>query len=272
MNEIIGVVGTGIGASIAQAFAEAGFKVYLKSRSLSTAKDVKEHLIQRSSDLSELISENIILTNSWSDLKGCYLVIESVLEDFNCKVNTYHELESVVSDDCIIASNTSSLSIDRLAEKLNVPERFLGLHFFNPPTKMELVELVKGVKTRTDVVDRVKSFIDELGKTALVLSDSPCFVVNRMLMPLLNEAVLILENGIANKEDIDMAAKLGLHHPMGPFKLLDFIGLDVFVEIMRNLYSETGDERYIPAKLAVDMVDKGMFGRKSGVGFYNYKK
>ncbi|MBU0762761.1 MAG: 3-hydroxyacyl-CoA dehydrogenase family protein [Candidatus Altiarchaeota archaeon] len=264
----VGVVGTGIGAGVAQAFAESGFSVVLKSRKLSHATDAVERILKRNPSLSD----SIVATDSWGGLKNCSLVVECVLEDFTCKVDTFKSLEGVLPDDVVLATNTSSLSIEKLSGVLRVPGRFLGLHFFNPPTKMELVEVVRGSKTKDETVEKALSYVEKLGKTPLVLFDSPCFTVNRMLVPYLNEAVILLEKEVASREDIDLAARLGLHHPMGPLALLDLIGLDVFVEIMKNLEVETGDLRYKPAKLAVDMVAAGKLGRKSGEGFYHYKK
>ena len=184
----------------------------------------------------------------------------------------FRELEKACKPGTIFASNTSSLSIDDLAAGLKDPSRLVGMHFFNPATKMRLVEVINGAKTKEVAVEQTIGLVESIHKVPVKVRDSPAFIANRILMPYLNESICLLSEGAARKEDIDTTAKLALNHPMGPFQLLDLIGLDVFVEIMKNLHKSTGNPKYKPCPLAEKMVSSGKLGRKTGEGFYKYGK
>jgi 3-hydroxybutyryl-CoA dehydrogenase len=209
-------------------------------------------------------------TTDLGDLSDVDLVIESVVEDDEVKRELFRKLDGVCHEKTIFASNTSSLSIDGLASATKRPEKVGGMHFFNPVPKMHLVEVVRGRKTSDETVSFIRKVAEQMNKTVVVTTDSPCFIVNRILMPYLNEAAYVLEEGIASREDIDTAARLGLNHPMGPLALLDLIGLDVFIKIMNNLFRRTGNPKFKPPKLVEKMVADGRLGRKTGVGFYTY--
>ncbi len=200
------------------------------------------------------------------------IAIEAIFEDLAAKTDLFRMLDAIVSTDAMLASNTSSLSITRLAAAVTEPGRFVGLHFFNPVPVLPLVEVVRGLWTDDATVERAVAFADGLGKTPVIANDSPGFVVNRVLLPMINEAVFCLAEGIAGKEAIDDALKLGAAHPLGPLALADLIGLDVCLDIMRTLHQDLGDDKYRPAPLLARMVDAGKLGRKSGEGFYGYDR
>ena len=207
------------------------------------------------------------------DLEECRdydLVIEAATENKELKVSILQDVEKYVGIDTIIATNTSSISITALAAKLRRPERFLGLHFFSPVPKMHLLELVKGYQTGEEVLEQGQKFAHFLGKKYVTSNDEAGFIVNRMLLPMLNQAVVLVERHVSTIEEIDMAAKLGMNHPMGPLELLDMIGLDVELAVMETIHKETGDSRYRPSVSLRRMVDAGYLGRKTGVGFYIY--
>jgi len=275
VDVVIGVVGTGIGAEIAQLAAQVGFKVVLKSRS---RESLDKAFVRLSNKLLKVLSvgeKDKILSRidgvtAFKPLRECDIIIEAIIEDFKEKQKLFAELDRICPDETVFATNTSSLSVSALASATNRADRVVGMHFFNPPTKMRLVEVVRGDKTSAKTVEFIERIARKMDKTTVVVNDTPCFIVNRMLMPQLNEAVLMLEEKIAKPEDIDAAARLGLNHPMGPLALLDLIGLDVFVEIMDNLYARTKNPKYKPAELAVRMVKEGRLGRKTKEGFYRY--
>jgi 3-hydroxybutyryl-CoA dehydrogenase len=198
------------------------------------------------------------------------LVIEAATENKELKVSILKDVEKYVGVDAIIATNTSSISITALAAELRRPERFLGLHFFSPVPKMRLLELVKGYQTGEEVLEQGQKFAHFLGKKYVTSNDEAGFIVNRMLLPMLNQAVVLVERHVSTIEEIDMAAKLGMNHPMGPLELLDMIGLDVELAVMETIHRETGDSRYRPSVSLRRMVDAGYLGRKTGVGFYIY--
>ena len=271
----IAVIGTGIGVEIAQLAAQAGYEVVLKSRSITSLQKAKtkittnllKSLTQEETD--EIIS-SITWTTNEKDITDSDMIIESILENLNKKNALFKRLDEICKKNTIFATNTSSLSITELASYTKRPEKFVGLHFFNPPTKMRLVEVVKGEKTNKKTFDYTVKFAEKINKTVLTVSDTPCFIVNRILMPYLNEAVIALEEGTSTPEEIDLAAKLGLNHPMGPLALIDLIGLDVFIEIMQNLHTRTKNDKYKPAKTALKLVKEGKLGRKTKEGFYKY--
>ncbi|MGJ8485820.1 3-hydroxyacyl-CoA dehydrogenase family protein [Pseudoalteromonas sp. SYSU M81236] len=220
---------------------------------------------------AELAFKKFIVCNGIEDVKSSDLIIEAVAEDFLVKMDLFSKLSSFISDNTIVATNTSSLSITAFASALPNPKNVVGLHFFNPAPVMELVEIVVGHETSEQVVDWLTAFTNRLGKSPVVVQEAPGFVVNRMLIPMINEAVSILAEGVATAEDIDKAMKLGAHHPMGPLALADLIGNDVNLSIMESLYSETGDPKYRAHPLLRKMVRANHLGRKSKKGFFEYK-
>ncbi len=273
----LGVVGAGVmGSGIAQLFASLGHHqvivVDIKKEALEASQEKITRSLKKVLDNSQTtdILNNITFTTNLKKLKNVNLIIECVLENEGLKKKIFQDLDKIVSDKTILASNTSSLLIKNFTKNVSHPERVLGIHFFNPVDKMKLVEVVKTDKTSKSVLDFIVKILFQTNKIPIIVKDTPCFIVNRVLMPFLNEAVLLVENSIASPESVDQAIKLGLNHPLGPLSLLDLIGLDVFIEIMNNLYKETGDQKYIPSKLAIKMVKQGKLGRKSGEGFFKY--
>ena len=272
---IVGVVGTNIGAEIAQVAAQSGYNVILKSRSEDSLRRAFDRISRNLLKSLNVEEKDVILSKirgvtDYEQLKGCDIVIESIIEDLDEKKKLFTTLDGICPQKTILATNTSSLSVGELASVTRRADRVVGIHFFNPPTKMRLVVVVRGEKTSDKTVGFAENLVKRMDKTAVVVNDTPCFIVNRILMPYLNEAVLLLEEKTANPDEIDSAAKLGLNYPMGPLALLDLIGLDVFVEIMDNLYDRTGNQKYKPANLAVRMVKEGRLGRKTKEGFYKY--
>ncbi len=218
------------------------------------------------------ITERVIYTNELAEMSGCELILEAVKEDKVVKANIFKQLVQVVLDLRIIATNTSTLSITELASHTDIPDQFLGLHFFNPPMSMKLVEVVKGELTSDKTLQSALKILQLLGKQAVVLPETPGFVVNRLLFPMINEAVLLLSEGVADAKTIDSCMRLGANHPMGPLELADLIGLDICLSILETLVEETGDGKYRPAPLLKKYVRAGKLGKKIGIGFYSYRK
>ena len=272
----IGVIGTGtLGVGIAHVAVESGFNVILKSRSdesLNKARENIKYWLQKTRNEADTrdVLDNIHFTTDMQYMKNSNFIIEAVIEDFKVKEQTFQELGKVCEKDTIIASNTSSLSISELSSGIQNPSRVVGMHFFNPVQKMELVEVIRGNNTSQETIDHAIDVAKQFGKTAIVAKDTPGFIVNRILMPLLSEAIYALDEGVANAEDIDTAIKLGLNHPMGPLELADLIGLDVCLAIMQRLYDGFNDEKYKPSTRLTELVEKGCLGRKTGEGFYKY--
>jgi 3-hydroxybutyryl-CoA dehydrogenase len=218
------------------------------------------------------ITERVIYTNKLADTSGCELIVEAVKEDKVIKVNTLRQLAQVATDLKIIATNTSTLSITELAAATGQQTKFLGLHFFNPPMTMKLVEIIKGELTSDETLQAALRIIESLGKSPVVLPETPGFVVNRLLFPMINEAVFLLSEGVSDVKTIDNCMRMGANHPMGPLELADLIGLDICLSILETLVEETGDGKYRPAPLLKKYVRAGKMGKKSGCGFYSYKK
>lgn len=212
----------------------------------------------------------ITLAPSLDDLAGCQLVVEAAVEDEAVKRDLFRKLDAVLPDTAILASNTSSISITRLAAVTRQPQNFIGMHFMNPVPVMQLVEIIRGIATSDETTAAVVSLAKEMGKTPVECRDFPGFVSNRILMPMLNEAVFAVHEGVATPDAVDTIMKLGMNHPMGPLTLADFIGLDTCLSILRVLHQGLGDDKYRPCPLLVQMVDAGWLGRKAGRGFYTY--
>lgn len=273
-----GIIGTGVmSEGIAQIFLERGMKVILVSRTEERLKAAREEIEDallkgRTIEQQKIVIAGLSTTTRYEDLAAADIVIESIIEDLAAKRECFAKLSEICSPKTLIVTNTSSLSITELSKFVTRPERFAGMHFFNPVPKMALVEVVKGLKTAEDAIKEIVSISKAIGKTPVVLNDTPAFIVNRVMAAYLNEAVLLLEKGVASKEDIDASVRMGLNHPLGPLSLIDLIGVDVFVEIMNNLHRQTGEEKYRPAALAQELAKKGKLGRKNGEGFFVYAK
>jgi len=271
-----------MGRGIAQVFLQSGFKVLLIDiedrilrEALQEIKDIYARLAEKgkisSKDKEEYLS-GLNVSRDIRNIKGCPLVIEAVKEDIRVKKGLLREIEDVVPPGTIIASNTSSFSIQGLGSVLKKPHRFLGIHFFYPAPVMPLVEVIPGEKTSLEIEDRVISLLKDMGREPVKVKDSPGFIVNRLLLPYLNNAIKLYSQGIASRDDIDKAMKLGTNHPMGPLELADHIGLDICLNILENFYRELKDEASSPARLLREMVSSGKLGKKSGQGFYSYEK
>ncbi|PIN86290.1 3-hydroxybutyryl-CoA dehydrogenase [Candidatus Woesearchaeota archaeon CG10_big_fil_rev_8_21_14_0_10_44_13] len=272
----MGIVGTGVtGLGIAEVALMHGMEVRLISRTEDRLKKAGEEISRFMAKFMAEKDKNEAMgryrpSARIEDLGDVDLVIESVVEDKKTKDEYFRKLDKICKKNAVIATNTSSLSVDELGENLKDPSRFLGIHFFNPVPRMALVEVVKGKNTSEKTLNFAVEFAETLGKSPVITKDSPCFIVNRIMVPYLNEAAHIYGEGVASKEDIDKAVKLGLNHPMGPLALMDLIGLDVVLEIMNNIRNKTNDRKYLPAGIMVKMVKEGKLGRKSGQGFFKY--
>ena len=281
MSELIGVVGAGtMGNGIAQVAARAGYDVVMRDvrdEFLQRGMSAIDKSLQRDVDKERLGSEEkqaivgrIKTTTALDALKDATLVVEAITEDQTIKSNLFKDLDQITSPSTILASNTSSISITKLAAATSRPDKVIGMHFMNPVPIMKLVEVIRGLATSDETYERVRALSEKLGKTALDCQDSPGFVSNRVLMPMINEAIFTLYEGVATRESIDGIMKLGMNHPMGPLTLADFIGLDVCLAIMNVLYEGFNDSKYRPCPLLKKYVDAGWLGRKAGRGFYEY--
>lgn len=279
--EKIFVLGAGtMGAGIVQAFAQKGYEVIVR--------DIKDEFVERglagiNKNLSKLVSKGKITEEAKEDILSrisgttdmnlaadCDLVVEAAIENMKIKKEIFAELDKICKPETILASNTSSLSITEVASATSRPEKVIGMHFFNPAPVMKLVEIIRGMATSQETFDAVKELSLAIGKDPVEVVEAPGFVVNRILIPMINEASFILQEGIASVEDIDTAMKFGANHPMGPLALGDLIGLDVCLAIMDVLYNETGDTKYRASSTLRKYVRAGWLGRKTGKGFYNY--
>ncbi len=277
------VLGAGtMGAGIVQAFAQKGYEVIVR--------DIKEEFVERglaginknltrlvtkgkmTEEVKEEILQRISGTTDMSLAADCDLVVEAAVENMKIKKEIFAQLDEICKPETILASNTSSLSITEVASATKRPDKVIGMHFFNPAPVMKLIEIIRGIATSQETFDAVKELSIAIGKEPVEVSEAPGFVVNRILIPMINEASFILQEGIASAEDIDTAMKYGANHPMGPLALGDLVGLDVCLAIMDVLYTETGDSKYRASSILRKYVRAGWLGRKTGKGFFDYSK
>lgn len=281
--KVIGVIGAGqMGAGIAQLAAVAGADVWILDKDVGALKKAKLSIydsVQRfvsKGQLSKEVGNNAIArlqyTSNLEDLRSADIVIEAIVENEDVKKKLFAELDKIVKGSAILASNTSSISITRLATATNRPHQVIGMHFMNPPPIMKLVEIIRGADTSDETFNATKNLAERFGKIVVCSKDYSGFIVNRILMPMINEAFHALYTGVATKEDIDAGMKLGTNQPMGPLQLADFIGLDVCLSILKVLQAGLGDIKYAPCPLLVQYVDAGRLGKKRGIGVYNYRK
>jgi 3-hydroxybutyryl-CoA dehydrogenase len=282
MSELIGVIGAGtMGNGIAQTAASSGFDVIVCDVNMEF---VERGLANIGKSLDRFVKKETITGDQKADILGrikgtanlegvkdCSLIVEAASENFEIKKYIFEQLDSLTAVDAILSSNTSSISITKIAATTKRPDKVIGMHFFNPVPLMKLVEVIRGIATSDETYSKVKALSEKLGKTPVECNDYPGFVSNRVLMPMINEAVFALHEGVATKESIDEIMKLGMNHPMGPLTLADFIGLDVCLAILNVLHEGLGDSKYRPCPLLRKYIDAGWLGRKSGKGFYDYQ-
>jgi 3-hydroxybutyryl-CoA dehydrogenase len=271
-----------MGAGIAQTFAVSGYEVVMFDRTMELVDRgyaMIEKQLRKQEERGRMTAEEVDaalrrLSRSvdLNDASDATLVLEAIFEDMIAKRELLKALDAICAPDCLFGSNTSSLSITEMASGLQHEEQFLGIHFFNPAPVMKLVEIIRGDATSEETLEVALDLVRSIGKEPVICRESPGFIVNRILIPMINEAAELLDCGVASREDIDQAMKLGANHPMGPLELADFVGVDIVLAIMEVLYSETGDPKYRPSLMLRRLVRAGKLGRKSGEGFYQYKK
>lgn len=275
------ILGSGtMGTGIAQIIAQAGFTVYLydiekeiAEKAISRIEKALTRLVEKEKiqeETKKLTLERITGIGDLGVAADSDLVIEAVTENLEAKKALYKKIGESISENAIIATNTSALSITQLASSVKDPSKFIGMHFFNPVPVLKLVEIINGAQTSQETFTKAKNFIESIGQIGIKVDEAPGFVVNRMLVPMINEAAYIFSEGIASLEDIDNAMKLGANHPIGPLALADLVGLDVCLAVMETLYEGFGDSKYRPCPLIRKMVNAGYLGRKTGRGFYEY--
>ncbi len=281
MVKIVGVLGAGqMGNGVAHVFAQVGLQVIIydvSSEQLEKAQKTIRQNLDRQAKKGiidpggiQQVLDRISIAKSLADLSDCDLIIEAVNENESLKFEIFRQLDEIVNKDAILASNTSSISITRIAAVTRRPDKVIGMHFMNPVPVMQLVEVIRGLATSDETFQVISGLVDKLGKVMAVSQDYPGFIVNRVLMPMINEAIFVLYEGIATAEDIDKGMKLGTNHPMGPLALADLIGLDTVLAIISVLYEGFKDPKFRPCPLLVKMVNAGYLGKKSGRGFYSY--
>ena len=279
--QTVGIIGAGtMGNGISQACAVAGVKVVMVDiaqaavdKGLATVSGSLDRLIKKEKLTTEQKAAALALiqgSTNYEDLKGAQLVIEAATENYELKLKILKQVDALLAPEVIIASNTSSISITKLAAATSRADRFIGMHFFNPVPMMALVEIIRGLQTSDATHDAVKALAEKLGKTPITVKNAPGFVVNRILVPMINEAFFVLAEGLATPEDIDAGMKLGCNQPIGPLALADMIGLDVCLAVMEVYLTEFGDSKYRPCPLLKEMVAAGRLGRKTGRGVYTY--
>lgn len=277
----IGVIGAGLmGTGIAQTIAQSGMTVVLADIDIAIAEKAKaridktlDRLVEKgriAPDAAAGALSRIVPASGYDGMADAALIIEAATEREEIKRSIFASVGEILGADAILASNTSSIPITRMAAASPDPARFIGMHFFNPVPLMKLVEVIPGLATAENTVDRVRDFAERIGKTVVRSGDAPAFIVNRVLCPMLNEAIFVLGDGTGSVVDIDQGCKLGLNHPMGPLELSDFVGLDTLLEVMKVLHETTGEDKYRPAPLLRKYVEAGWTGKKSGRGFYDY--
>jgi 3-hydroxybutyryl-CoA dehydrogenase len=268
-----------MGAGIAQVIASSGFSTLLfdaQTAALSKGVEGIHNRLNQASQKGKITSESASATinrlataNSLKDFSDCDLVIEAIIENFEHKADLFKQLDPIVKPGAVLASNTSSISITRIAAATKRPEKVIGVHFMNPVPVMKLVELIRGLQTNDETYAMIQEFCAKIEKTTVLAIDTPGFIVNRILCPMINEAIFLVQEGV-KPEDIDTAMKLGTNQPMGPLTLADFVGLDTLLYILQLLHRELGEDKYRPCPLLVKYVEAGWFGKKTGRGFYRY--